>query len=135
MFGFNKLLCMNTIQSSTLSIDPERLTQNDSLTPSVGSALVSEFKTCPQCSAEINPDPRDGKFIDRDIVWDSDISNSEYHTCDSCGSDLKILVEEKANPTLYPSISDERWAENVTWIETENNFVALTLGSIYITSV
>jgi len=121
--------------SSDVGFVPSRVavTENSENDLSVATAatLATEYAHCPACGANISPSATDGVQSDRDVLWTNDTTNfdqssnavdrSSAHTCESCGSGLQILVEEKTKPVLWSEIPDKHWANNYIWIELEDN--------------
>jgi len=68
----------------------------DGIQPSTASIIVSEFVSCPECYHDIETNVIDAVYEDRDVLWDDDLFRSSSHTCEKCGTDLRIFVEEKA---------------------------------------
>lgn len=121
--------------SSDVGFVPSRVavTENskDDLSVATAATLATEYATCPECSADISPSATDGVQSDRDVLWTNDTTNfdqssnavdrSSAHTCESCGSELQILVEEKTKPVLWSEIPDEHWANGYIWVELEDD--------------
>lgn len=102
----------------------------EGIAPNIASNIVREFGSCPGCSGDLDPDVTDAVYSDRDVLWDDDYRNSEYHTCESCGSELRIFVEEKAfgmlSESQLPSGADE--FETVYYVPCENSSTWLVIN-------
>lgn len=134
---FHMRICiMEKISITDLDFDPVHPAKQTKLNVATASNLLSEFAHCPNCSKDIEADVANGRFSDRDVVWDRDVSGSDYYYCPKCNAKLQLLVEEKAKPTLHNEIPDERWAEAHLWVETsKGNFVGINTNAIYVTKL
>jgi len=132
------------ISGSDVCFVPSRMTNtfSDELTASQAACLVREFGECSECGSDIDPDVTNAVAIDRDVEWTGRTSDtlgrtpcdrSDTHTCEQCGTDLEIFVEEGARPALWSEVPDERWASRCLWIETDDgNFMVTNPGDIRI---
>ncbi len=69
----------------------------DGISPATASILVREFGTCSECESDLDPDVKDALYEDRDVIWDNGIHHRcSAHTCENCGAELEVFVEEKA---------------------------------------
>lgn len=127
---------MEKISMTELNFDPIYPARQDELNVATASNLLSEFANCPDCSKDIVADVGNGRFSDRDVVWDRNISGSNYYFCPDCNAKLQLLVEEKAKPTLHNKIPDEDWAEAYLWVEMfDGDFVGINTNAIYVTKL
>lgn len=87
----------------------------EGIDPATAAILVREFESCSDCGSDIDPVAGEALREDRDVVWENDSRyKSDAHQCDSCGTELRIFVEEKA----LGVISSDQLPEDADEMET-----------------
>jgi hypothetical protein len=110
----------------------------DGIEPSTASCVLREFAECPECGSGIDPDVTDGLYEDRDVIWTNNRGRkSAAHSCENCGTELRMFVEEKAFGRIGPSQLPENAAEwkEVIFIPIEDsaNYLVVNTNQFWVT--
>ena len=110
----------------------------DGIEPSTASCVLREFGECPECGSNVDPDVTDGLYEDRDVIWTNNRGrNSSAHSCEDCGTELRMFVEEKAFGRIGPSQlpgNAEEWEEVIFIpIEDSANYLVVNTNQMWIT--
>lgn len=102
----------------------------DGIAPSTASPIVREFGECPECGADVDPDVKDAKHEDRDVLWENDSRyKSNPHVCPECETEVRIFVEEKAfgviGKSQLPADAAEREDIYFIPVEDSNNYLVV----------
>lgn len=136
---------MTVLSADDVSFAPDRifkLTTRDGVEPNQAVHVVRSVCECPECGGSLSDlDVKDGKYVDRDVEWTddwefpSDLSGSSAHKCSTCGTRLRIMVEEKALGRLSRDselLPDDLEGSALTFVPYEGGYVVINPHQVYI---
>lgn len=139
---------MTVLSPDDVSFVPDRLfklSSRDGVEPNQAVHVVRSACECPECGGSLDDlDVKDGKYVDRDVEWTddwefpSDLAGSSAHKCSTCGTRLRIMVEEKALGRLSKGsehLPDDLEGSEIVFVPYDGGYVVINPHQVFIHAV
>lgn len=152
---------MTVVDPDDVTFVPDRmfkLSSRDGIEPSQAAQVVRNFCDCPECGERLTDvDVKDASYVDRDVLWTDErdggheyvdemgerrvtrptaVDRASAHECSTCGTRLRIMVEEKALGTLSAQQAPEDTDGcSLHFIPYEHGFVVVNTAQVFISPV